>query len=130
VADRFYYLPMAGVAMQLLALLLLAMEFRRGFWIASGLCFVAVVPLAFFTVEREEVFSNGIALWTDTIQTSPLSWTAYANYGRALVDANRVDEAMVQYQRALGLNPNYADAEYDLGLAYAHKGQSAEAIDQ
>jgi tetratricopeptide (TPR) repeat protein len=129
VADRFYYLPMAGVAMQLLALLLLAMEFRRGFWIASGLCFVAVVPLAFFTVEREEVFSNGIALWTDTIQTSPLSWTAYANYGRALVDANRVDEAMVQYQRALGLNPNYADAEYDLGLAYAHKGQSAEAID-
>ena len=37
-ADRFYYLPMAGMAVQLLALFLMVLKSNRRFW-------MAVVPL-------------------------------------------------------------------------------------
>ena len=35
---------------------------------------------------------------------------------------------MVQFRRALELNPDLADAHDNLGIAYAQKGETAQAI--
>jgi Flp pilus assembly protein TadD len=41
-----------------------------------------------------------------------------------------VGEAMVQFQKALEINPNYADAHYDLGTVLLQKREVNEAIVQ
>jgi tetratricopeptide (TPR) repeat protein len=39
-----------------------------------------------------------------------------------------VDEAIIQYQMALQINPALAEAHYNLGIALLLKGEAAEAI--
>ena len=41
-----------------------------------------------------------------------------------------IDEAIMQYQNALEINPNYAEAHNNLGTAYLQKGELNEAITQ
>jgi len=128
--DRFYYLPMAGVAMQLLALLLLTLKSRSGFWLMAAPCLGVILPLTALTLTRQDVFANNFSLWSDTLQVSPFSSTAHYNLGRDLFQKGRVDEAIAQFQTALEINPDYAEAANNLGLALERKGQTDEAIIQ
>ncbi len=126
-ADRFYYLPMAGFAMQLLALLLMTLKSSRGFWMAVIPCMGALLPLALLTLIREDVFANDFSLWQDTLRVNP-SATAYSNLGNILYSRGQVDEAIVQFKKALETDPDYALAHYDYGLALIKKGQLDDAI--
>jgi tetratricopeptide (TPR) repeat protein len=45
----------------------------------------------------------------------------------AYLQLGRLDEAISEYQRVLGLNPNYAVAQYHLAQAYQRKGQAGQA---
>jgi tetratricopeptide (TPR) repeat protein len=45
----------------------------------------------------------------------------------ALLELNRLDEAIAEYKRVLNVNPNYPMARYRLGLALDRKGMSREA---
>lgn len=42
---------------------------------------------------------------------------AYNNLGGALREKGQIDEAIAYYQKALHLNPNYADAHWNMALA-------------
>ena len=42
----------------------------------------------------------------------------------------QLDEAISQFQEAIRLKPDYADAHYNLGVALGRKGQTDEAIRQ
>jgi len=127
-ADRFYYLPMAGLSMQLLALILMTLRMPWGFWTAVAPLLGALFPLTLLTLTREEVFSNEFALWSDTLQVTPLSSNAYAGLGMVLDQKGQVDEAIAKFQKALEINPNYADVHNNLGRALFQKGQVDEAI--
>jgi protein O-mannosyl-transferase len=129
-ADRFYYLPLAGVAMQLLALLLITPRSGRGFGLVLAPCLVALVPLSLLTLTREDVFADEFSLWTDTLRVSPLSFGAYNGLGNDLVRKGQVDAAMVQYHKALEINNGYVEAHNNLGFAYFQKGQLDDAIVQ
>jgi tetratricopeptide (TPR) repeat protein len=54
---------------------------------------------------------------------------AHNNLGNALLKEGNVDEAIVQYQKALQINPDYAKAHYNLGCALFQKGNVDEAIE-
>jgi len=127
-ADRYYYLPMAGVTMQLLALILMRLRTRWGFWAAVAPLLGALLPLTLLTLAREEVFSSEFSLWSETLQVSPFSWIAHLNVGNALAQKRQMDEATAQFRKALELNPNYAEAHYNLGNALLEKGQVDEAL--
>ena len=45
-----------------------------------------------------------------------------------LVQKGRVDEAIVHYQNALKLKPDFAEAHFSLGVALADSGRVDEAI--
>jgi tetratricopeptide (TPR) repeat protein len=126
-ADRFYYLPLAGVAMQLLALLLMILQLRRGFWLALTLCFLILPVLTFLTLTREQVFSDDFSLWSDTLAASPFSDTARNNLGHYLFERDRVEEAIEQYQAALKINPDNAQAHNNLGNAFLRQRQVSDA---
>src|ERR1700677_1795303 len=68
VGDRFYYLPMAGVVLQLFALLLMAVKMRDGFWVIAGGCAFALVPLSVLTLGRESIFHDEYTLWSETVK--------------------------------------------------------------
>ena len=50
------------------------------------------------------------------------------NLGAALVGRGRIDEAMAQFQRALEIKPDNAEAHNNLGFALAGRGQIDEAM--
>ena len=52
-ADRFYYVPLAGISMQLLAMLLMARDKPRVLGIVVTCCFFVAVPLTGLTWQRE-----------------------------------------------------------------------------
>ncbi len=130
VADRFYYLPLAGVAMQLLALLLMTLRWPRGFYLATAPFLVAILPLTFLTLTREDVFASDFALWTDTLQVNPLSSVAHNGLGLTLFEKGQIDDAIVHFRRALEINPKDVRTTYNLALALLQKGQADEAIVQ
>ena len=127
-ADRFYYLPLAGVAMQLLALLLMTLRHCERFWTAIPAGLLAIVQLTLLAVMRQAVFASDFALWSDTVRVSPLSSTAHSGLGVALLDRGLDDEAIGQFEEALRIDPRYADAHNNLGRTLVRKGRLDEAV--
>jgi protein O-mannosyl-transferase len=79
---------------------------------------------------RTWVYASQETLWTDTLARNPKCWVGYNNLGNALSEKGQVDEAMIQFQKALEIIPNYADAHYNLGNAFSQKGEMDKAIAQ
>jgi tetratricopeptide (TPR) repeat protein len=79
-----------------------------------------------------------LLVWSMTVYTS--FWIRSANpatqliriteWGSALLRQGKLDEAIGEYQEAIRLNPDYANAHNNLGIALARKGQTDEAIGQ
>jgi len=130
VADRFYYLPLAGAALQLVALLLLTLKSNRGFWAAMIPCLIALVPLTMLTLTRQAVFASDFSLWSDTVRVSPSSSVAHNNLGEAFLKKGRADDAIAEEQKALAMCDNYSEAHNNLGDALLRKGQLDAAIAQ
>lgn len=58
----------------------------------------------------------------------PMDAKTHNNLGTTLRRQGRVDEAIIQYQEALKIDPRYAPAHYNLGNALLEKGDANEAI--
>ena len=52
------------------------------------------------------------------------------NLGNVYYNQSKLEEAVVEYQRAIAINPNYAKAHYNLGVVYHQEGKLEEAIVQ
>jgi tetratricopeptide (TPR) repeat protein len=126
-ADRFYYLPLAGVAMQLVALLLMALRWRAGFWLALLPCFVALVPLTALTLAREDVFASDFSLWSDTVKVSPFSSAAHNGLGLALFHRGQPDAAISEFSKALEIYPDWFQTDDNLGVVFLQQGQPDKA---
>ncbi len=127
-ADRFYYLPLAGVAMELLALLLLVSTWPQGFRALLAVLAIALIPCVALTLQRQAVFSSNLALWTDTVRVSPHSYEAYDGLGLEYAHLGRAEQAADDYRRALALNPVFPQAHYNLGILLYHTGHVEEAM--
>jgi Tfp pilus assembly protein PilF len=127
-ADRFYYLPMAGVALQIVALLLLLLKWRAVFWSSTGMLIVVLAPLTLLTLDRQSVFANEFSLWKDTVRASPTSAIAQNEFGAALSRQGDLNDAMAYYRRAVELSPNYTEAHNNLGIMLRKQGNVDAAI--
>ena len=58
-------------------------------------------------------------------RTSPAQ--ALYNQGLAYLHSNRYNEAVVEFERAIGLDPNYKEAHHGLGLAHLKMGNLGKA---
>jgi tetratricopeptide (TPR) repeat protein len=74
------------------------------------------------------VYRDELTLWQDTVQHAGRNPRAHASLAGAYVAADRWDDAIAEYGRALALRPDYADAHNDLALALAHVGKLDEAL--
>jgi tetratricopeptide (TPR) repeat protein len=80
--------------------------------------------------QRAWAYQSQETLWTDTVAKNPTSWNGHEILGFTFSQQGRTDEAIVHFQKALELNPNFVAAHNNLGIALNLKGRSDEAIEQ
>ena len=91
------------------------------------LAVTAFIPLVILNGQRQLVWRDAYALWTDTVQRNPFSTTARSNLAGVLLDEGRADEAIQEYLQVLRLTEERHAAAW-VGLALAL--QSAERTGQ
>jgi len=121
------YLPMVGLSV-LVALLIY--EFSKT-WRSATLAtllvgLIGILGLA--TRERNKVWSDNILLWTDVISKSPDKARGYNNRGKAFIDKNMLDAALLDLNHALVLAPSFGDAYNNRGNVYLLRGEYDKAI--
>jgi tetratricopeptide (TPR) repeat protein len=95
---------------------------------------------SYWTYERNKVWKDELSLWADIYKKSPDKARVNQHFGKALLDANRVDEAIPIYEKALQLYEEeiklqksvsiykYSVNFYNLGIVYKEKGLYKKAI--
>ncbi len=130
-ADRYTYVPLIGVFVAVAWGLGEVAEASRLYTntVAVGACvclaaflFVARVQLGTWA-DRETLFRHALAVTSD-------NWLAHHNLGTILFNQGKPDEAIVQLNETLRLQPNHTEAHYNLGLALERVGKHAEAISE
>jgi len=128
-ADRYTYVPSIGLGIMVswgLADLASLGPRLRELTIAAtaaGLAFCMAVTLAQVRYWRDSVALNEHAL-----AVTSGNYLAHNNLGRELGQNGHADEAMTHFKMALAIKPNYADAWYNLAVAFQRAGKLTEAI--
>lgn len=90
--------------------------------------------LASLTYQRNLVWSNATAFWHDVIIKAPQKARGFNNYGMALLETDKPQQAIYYFKQALKLNKQtelanfYWDPYQNLANAYALTGQVELAI--
>lgn len=84
-------------------------------WTALGLIIVAFSVMTF---TRNRVFANNTALWEDALVKAPGKPRPHFNLGQAYQDAQRLREAIQQYQEALAIKPDIHAAYSNMAAIY------------
>ncbi len=124
-AEHRMYLPLAMVVAVAVAGLY-AWLGRRSLVVCGALA----VIWGGLTMQRNADYGSELGLWADTVAKRPANGRAHNNLGKALVAANRLDEAQLHYKEAIRLQPGVPEPHYNLGLALARRNRRGEAIHQ
>ncbi|MDB6121702.1 MAG: Tetratricopeptide 2 repeat protein [Pedosphaera sp.] len=130
-ADRYSYIPSIGIFLMVAwGVYDLAVRWHLPEKIlagAGGIVLIACVVLTStqlqFWRNSETLFRRALEvayndpLYRAAAQTSPAFTDIHNNYGRALADHNKFEEAMEQYKTGLSLNPNHAELNNNYGNA-------------
>ena len=124
-SERFMYLPAVGLAGCAIALIGAAVS-RRAMWAVAG---VLCVAFGARTYVRNFDWHDEASLWTSVTAVNPDDALAHLNLGNALLEIpSRMPEAISEYQRAVRIYPNYAEAHNNLGAILLQSGRTTEAV--
>jgi len=120
VAERFIYLPMAGLALMVAAALAAAANRgRRWNWLLAG-CWSAVCVLYLpLTAKQVSVWQNELTLFTASVHSNPHSARGHYNLARAQQAAGLWADAARHYRAAIALSYEKGFVHYNLGLTLA-----------
>ena len=130
-AERFLYLPSVGLAG---CAVVVAGEIARRAglrwtglkWVALGL---ACLGFGLRTYARNFDWRDDESLWTSAITAYPEAARPYNNLGNVLLARSDLPGAAAQFEAALRIRPDYAEAHYNLGKTLAQMpGRLPEAI--
>jgi tetratricopeptide (TPR) repeat protein len=139
VYEHRLYLPSVGffliTAVVLIKLFRRAPEKFRG-KVEMGVMGLIIMLLGWGTYKRNMVWGSEISLWEDVARKSPNKARSHNNLGKAYASAALADKTMghladksiVEYKKAIKLNPRNFVAYDNLGQAYGRKGRPDEAI--
>jgi tetratricopeptide (TPR) repeat protein len=114
VADHFQYLASLAVLVPAAILLTDLANRLRG---APRTIVPVIVPsiLAILTWRQSGMYRDPETLYRETIARNPSAWMAHNNLANLLAHLpGRSDEAIEEYQAAVELKPDYAEAHYNL----------------
>jgi tetratricopeptide (TPR) repeat protein len=128
-ADRYAYVPLIGI---FIVVAWLAARFtaakpvvwRRALAVA-GVAWIAA--LSFATRAQLPYWHDSVALFQRAIDVVPDNALAQNNLGMALVEQNRIADALEHFQKAVTIAPGDTDARSNLGNALRTLGRPADA---
>jgi Flp pilus assembly protein TadD len=125
-SERFMYLPAIGLTGCVVVLICAQPALRKYLWAAAALVCLA---LGVRTYARNFDWHDEATLWTSATEVNPDDALAHVNLGNALLEIpGRAPDAFREYQRALRIYPNYADAHNNLGAILLESGRADEAV--
>ncbi|MDA2919457.1 hypothetical protein MYX76_08205 [Desulfobacterota bacterium AH_259_B03_O07] len=108
-AERYLYIPSAGYCL-LIGYLVLGFECKASakkfVW---AFAMILTLSYLFFTIERQEVWKDKLSLWEHTAAKSYDFGLPHTNYGLALENAGRRDDAIKEYK--IALDPKVKDSK-------------------
>jgi tetratricopeptide (TPR) repeat protein len=128
-ADRFTYLPQIGLLLLIawaMGDLCSSLRHRRAVLGAGAL--IAVSALMACAHLQASHWKNSESLWSHTLACTSGNSIAHNNLGTALLQTGRADEAAIHFQKALEIQPRYAEARNNLGNVFFQKGRMDEAV--
>ncbi|OFX73026.1 MAG: hypothetical protein A2X12_02555 [Bacteroidetes bacterium GWE2_29_8] len=128
-ADRYFYFPSIGLFIIFAWLILKLIEKKATF----GYFLITLFTLffAFKSYTRTIIWKNSITLFTEIINNKPVYPGAEINYinrGKAFEDGNNNIEALNDYNRAIQVRNNYAEAYFNIGNIYKKESQFDNAL--
>lgn len=128
-ADRYVYLPLIGLFFALVwgAAEMLA-QWRASRTAVAGLVVLILAVCVARTRDQLWYWQNSGSLFAHTAAVTKDNYMAYALRGHYLAGRGIPDGAIESFVKSIEINPNYADAWNNLGLAVAAKGRSEEAV--
>lgn len=126
------YLPLAGAAIAFAAAVASLLAGPVGHRLPRGsfpaVAALLVLPLGMAAHLRNEVWKSEIVLWEDVVAKSPAKARPRNNLGNAYYKADRMEEAIREYEAAIGIDPDYVAARTNLGAAYGATGRVDDAV--
>jgi len=123
VCERRMYLPLAGAALSVSALL--AGGRRRG-WLAAGILVLLLAPAM---VLRARVWADPIRLWSEAARLAPRKARPLINLGVVAAEKGETGRATDLFGRAIALEPRNAEALFNRGKLHLDAGEYAPAIE-
>ncbi len=125
-AERYLYIPSAGFCLLIGYLILEAGKDIKAQKASLLFGFLICLFYLFFTIQRQSIWKNNLVLWEDTSKKSPNHAIPHSNYGMALKDAGKMDEAIREFSIALDpelkdSNKGRATTANNLGIVYLDK---------
>ena len=128
-ADRYTYLPEIGLYVLLtwaVADLCAGWRYRRV--VLGGGSISILLALMICAHGQASYWRNSESLWTHALACTSGNFIGRNNLGNALLKKGSVGEAISQYQMALEINPDYAEAHNNLGSALLQQSNVDGAI--
>ena len=130
-ADRYLYVPMAG----LLIALVWELQNRLPTRISVPAAAIAAAACAVLTWSQVQVWKNGVTLFAHAIAVTESNFVAHDNLGVELDRAGRPEEALAQYREAVRIRPgdrnseaNYSQANFAAGERLFAQGKLDQSL--
>jgi tetratricopeptide (TPR) repeat protein len=126
------YLPLAPVVAALVLgcyqLILLLQKQQWIPWVRTrplvlGVVAMALATLGMLTYLRNVDYLSQFNIWGDTVRKAPTNPRGHLNYGSALKNKGFIDEAIIEYEKAIQLAPRIPMAYTNLGAIYSERGE-------
>jgi Flp pilus assembly protein TadD len=127
-ADRFMYLPLAGLG--IIAAWGGAELLARWRPAAAAAALVALAAWVLVTREQVRQWTDTITLFSHALAVTQDNHLAHSNLGTALALRGDVAGAEAHYREAIRIDPRYAEAQTALGVVLAHQGRFPEALER
>jgi len=130
VLDHLLYIPLVGLIGLVIAGLEGLQKQLPPFCRPYEICIVAgaVALLALQSHAYASRFTDEKTLCAYTLSHNPGSWLTHNTLGLVLLQEGHTDEAVAQFQKAVEIVPNNAEAHINLGVAFAQEKQMDEAM--
>lgn len=134
-ANRYLYIPAVGFCF-LISMLLFKLSGLKSVSVSANIpqraardtIIVLIIFYSLFTIVRNNVWKNNIALLLEMAKTYPNNSRVHSDLGSRFRELGLLDKTVSEYRIAVNLNPNFALYHKNLGECYYQENNPDEAV--